>query len=583
MDYSKIEAGKVQIEIVPFNLDSVIQNVISIISVKIEEKNLGFKLSKDPDLPSWFQGDPKRIEQILLNLLNNAVKFTSKGEISLELRLTAKQGLKYHISMTVKDTGIGMSEEVIKNLFTPFVQADSSINRRFGGTGLGLSIVKNLVELMGGTINVYSTVDEGSTFVVNLNLQYDQEKEVEYIKEGSALYLQNVKTLVLEKTASNLNIMDSYLRSFGMSCELTTSPAAAISLLENAYALSAKPFDLLIIDYDTPKENGFEFIKSLKENPKIPKLPRIIILFPMLRSDLFDQLEANQIEIGIGKPIIPSVLHNGILDIFAHKAYAASESFAENSDSTITVSATNVLILVVDDNSTNQLIAKLLLEQAGFKVLLAADGQEGIKQYMDNKNDISAILMDLHMPIMNGYEASDEIRKIDQDIPIIAMTAEVISGVKEKCEQHGIHHYLSKPFDPEHFVSTIKTMLKESGHTILSPSSIINVEKGIKNLGKEIYYLVLKEYFTENQETPYLLEQAVMEKRYDDAKKIVHKVKGSTGSIGATELYTLSVTLQKSIENRDEELIDSETQQFIQLLRKVIDEIRQLLEKQSNL
>jgi signal transduction histidine kinase len=149
LDFSKIEAGKVEIEITTFNLDLLIQNVVSIASYKIEEQGIGFTLSKDPQIPVWLMGDSKRIEQILLNLLNNAAKFTSQGEISLDIRLIAKEDGRYHISFSVKDTGIGMSEEQINKLFHPFVQGDSTINRRFGGSGLGLSIVKNLVELMG--------------------------------------------------------------------------------------------------------------------------------------------------------------------------------------------------------------------------------------------------------------------------------------------------------------------------------------------------------------------------------------------------------------------------------------------------
>lgn len=575
LDYSKIEAGKVELEIVPFNLDSVIQNVISIVSVKIEEKGLGFKLSKDPEVPSWFQGDPKRIEQVLLNLLNNAVKFTAKGEISLDFRLTAKQGNKYHLTFTVRDTGIGMSEAVLKTLFVPFVQADSSINRRFGGTGLGLSIVKNLIELMGGTINVFSAEGEGSTFVVNLQLVFDSAKEEEYRKEGSALYLQNVKTLVLEKTAANLNIMDSYLRAFGISCELTTSPAAAVSLLETANVLSSKPFDLFILDYDTPNNNAFDFVRILRENPKIPKFPKIIVLLPTLRTDLFDKLEENGIDIGIGKPVIPSVLHNGIMEIFAHKAYAAGQTFGEASANGVEPEKVHLTILVVDDNSTNQLIAKLLLEQAGFEVFLAGDGAEGIEQFLKNRVKIAAILMDLHMPVKNGYEAADEIRKLDPNIPIIALTAEVIPGIQEKCEAHGMHFYISKPFDPEHFVQTIRNILKDSIPPAETASTVLHREKGIKNLGDNatLYEMVLREYFNENQETARKLALAVAEKRFEDARQIVHKVKGSSGTIGADELYAVAVDLQKALDAKEEEVIIPKTAEFVGYLRQVLAEI----------
>jgi signal transduction histidine kinase/DNA-binding response OmpR family regulator/ABC-type amino acid transport substrate-binding protein len=577
LDYSKIEAGKIELEIISFNLDLAIQNLISILSIKIEEKGIGFILNKDSSLPSWFMGDQKRLEQILLNILNNAIKFTSKGAITLEIRLVAKEKSLYYLEFSVKDTGIGMSQEVISGLFVPFVQADSSINRRFGGTGLGLSIVKNLVDLMNGTIDVYSTEGEGSSFVINLALEADLVKEEEYKKDGSSQYFKDVNTLVLEKSASNINIMDSYLSSFGISCELTTSPVGAMSLLEGASRKNGKPFDLLILDYDTPDEKGFEYLKILRENKKIIQMPKIIMLLPMLRSDLFDQLDENDIDIGIGKPIIPSVLHNGIMEIFTYKALEKS-NLMNNHDNKI--NKVNMTILVVDDNMTNQLIAKLLLEQSGFDVILGSDGIEGVNLYKKNKDKIRLILMDLHMPNMNGYDASDEIRKLSSDIPIIALTAEVIPGVKTKCELHGIHYYISKPFNPETFVSTIHEILKTN---ILKPSQIhvINEEKGLTNIGADplLYHMILKEYGKENKHTGELLLDAVKAKKYENASQIVHKVKSSSGSIGAEKLYSVALELQKALETADEEIIHEKMPIFISLLSDVLVYIHDIISR----
>ena len=211
LDFSKIEAGKVELEIASFSMDQVIQDVVNIVSYKIEEQEIGFVLSKDPLIPSWFFGDAKRLEQILINILNNAAKFTSAGEVSLDMRLMAKENDKYHLTFAVKDTGIGMSDEQVKKLFVPFAQGDISINRRFGGTGLGLSIVKNLVDMMGGQIQVFSTAGEGSTFILHLSLPVDKEKEDEYKKNVSADHFKDVRTLVLEKTGANMNLIQNYL------------------------------------------------------------------------------------------------------------------------------------------------------------------------------------------------------------------------------------------------------------------------------------------------------------------------------------------------------------------------------------
>ncbi|NMA68881.1 MAG: transporter substrate-binding domain-containing protein [Desulfitobacterium sp.] len=196
LDFSKIETGIIQLENSSFSMDQVIQNVVNIVSYKINEQEIGFRLTKDPQVPNWFFGDSKRLEQVLLNVLNNAIKFTSAGEVSLDLRLIAKEKEKYHLSFTIKDTGIGMTEEQVKKLFTPFEQGDSSINRRFGGSGLGMSIVKNLLNLMGGEIKVFSTPGEGSTFIINLSLDVDQEKEAVHTKILSTDYFKDVRTLV---------------------------------------------------------------------------------------------------------------------------------------------------------------------------------------------------------------------------------------------------------------------------------------------------------------------------------------------------------------------------------------------------
>jgi two-component system sensor histidine kinase/response regulator len=461
LDFSKIEAGKVELEIASFSMDQVIQDVVNIVSYKIDEQGIGFRLTKDPLVPNWFFGDSKRIQQVLLNVLNNAAKFTNAGEVSLDVRLIAKENDKYHISFTIKDTGIGMSEEQVSKLFKPFEQRDSSINPRFGGYGLGLSLVKKPLDMMGGEIKMFSTPGEGSTFIIHLSLNVDKEKESVYIKALSANHFKDVRTLVLEKSGANMNQIESYLGSFGMHCELTSSEASALSMLEAANGKFARPFDLFIIDYDTPAKGGFKFIEALRNNNKIVKFPKIVMLLPMMREDLFDKLNDYRIDMGIGKPIIPSILLNGILDIFNLKAVSGSQP-SVNRDSAPTKLEKPHHVLLAEDNKTNQLIVKSLLEQMGIESIIASDGKEAVELYKEHKDSIDLILMDLHMPVMNGYEAAEKIRELSAKVPIVAMTADVILGVREKCEQSGIYHYISKPFNPDNFIQTIKDIILEN-------------------------------------------------------------------------------------------------------------------------
>jgi signal transduction histidine kinase/DNA-binding response OmpR family regulator len=578
LDFSKIEAGKVELEHTSFSMDKVIQNVVNIISYKINEQQIGFRLSKDPLVPNWFFGDSKRIEQILLNVLNNAVKFTSTGEVSLDVRLLAKENENYHISFTIKDTGMGMTEEQINKLFTPFEQTDSSINRRFGGSGLGLSIVKNLVELMKGEVKVFSTIGEGSTFIIELELTVDNEKELAYIANLTGSHFKNVRTLVLEKSGANINLIESYLSSYGMHCELTTSEASAIAMLEVANGKFAKPFDLLIVDYETPAEGGFRFIEKIRNNMKIVKTPKIMMLLPMMRVDLFDKLNEYGIDIGICKPIIPSIILNGILDIFKLKAVSNSNMPLKQEEAFKKMEKT-YYVLLAEDNKTNQIIARSLLSQIGIESIIANNGEEALEKYKENKDKISIILMDLHMPVMNGYEASDKIREISKSIPIVAMTADVILGVKERCEQSGIHYFISKPYDPDHFIRTVKEIILENENVENIVEPIMDQKSGLENMGNDwdLYYQVLTEYYIENQDTIVKLEAAIGDKRYEDAHQIVHKLKSSSGSIGVIKIYDLARKLQKALNEGSDEEINVLQKEFSKLYRILLEEIKTIL------
>ncbi len=574
LDFSKIEAGKVELEITSFSMDQVIQDVVNIISYKIEEQGIGFRLSKDPQVPNWFFGDSKRIQQVLLNVLNNAAKFTTAGEVSLDVRLMAKENDKYHISFTIKDTGIGMSEEQVNRLFTPFEQGDSSINRRFGGSGLGLSIVKNLLDMMGGEIKVFSTPGEGSTFIIHLSLNVDKEKEAVYIKALSANHFKDVRTLVLEKSGANINLIESYLGSFGMHCELTSSESSALTMLEAANGKFAKPFDLFIIDYDTPAEGGFNFVEAIRNNNKIVKIPKLIMLLPMMRVDLFDRLNEYGIDMGIGKPIIPSILLNGILDIFNLKAVSGSQPRSKES-ATIKLDQPH-RVLLAEDNKTNQLIAKALLEQIGIESIIANDGREAVEQYQEHGDSIDLILLDLHMPVMNGYEAAEKIRALSSNVPIVAMTADVILGVRDKCQQSGIYHYISKPFNPDHFIQSIKDIILENELKQDQDTAVLDRQMGLRNMGGnlDLYHQVLEEYRNENQDTLDRLAAAVGEKRYADAVQIVHKVKSSSGSIGAESLYDAAMAFQKALCEEKEEEVVSLQDRFSELLRRLLEELQ---------
>lgn len=574
LDFSKIESGKLDLDIASFSMDQVIQEVVDIISYMIEEQQISFKFSKEPDVPNWFYGDSKRIEQILLNVLNNAVKFTQKGDVSLDVRLSGKEKDKYYIAFTVKDTGIGMTEAQLEKLFTPFVQGDSSINRLFGGSGLGLSIVKSLVDLMEGEIQVFSTFGEGSTFIITLPLTVDIEKEEYYIKTLLDKHFKRLRVLVLDKSAEDLYLIGNYFNHFGIQSELTGSEVYALDMLEESNGLTFRPFDLFIIDYDTPLEGGFSFVESIRNNENISIMPKIIMMLPIMKADLFEKLNEYGIDLGIGKPIIPSALLNGILDIFNLKVVSDLHS---SQDQEIMPEKLDkpYRVLLAEDNLTNQLIASSLLQQSGIDIIIANNGKEAIDLYKEHKETVQLILLDLHMPIMNGYEAAERIREISKDIPIVAMTADVIVGVREKCEQYGIYHYISKPFNPERFIQIIWGILKNSG-TYNQKLIVLDTTAGLKQIGGDlnVYREVLQEYLRENNNTLDILSNAINQKKYTEAAQIVHKLKSSSGSIGAKKLYEIAISLQDALQQGSEAEIELLYGEFFELMYKLLAEIR---------
>jgi FOG: CheY-like receiver len=314
------------------------------------------------------------------------------------------------------------------------------------------------------------------------------------------------------------------------------------------------------------------------------------MLLPMMREDLFDKLDSQGVDIGIGKPIIPSVLYNGILEIFRTKAIVANQVFKQEDKDSL---ENNYGILVVEDNKTNQLIAKSLLELAGFRVWLGNDGQEGIDLFKVHRTEIDLILMDLHMPVLNGYEAAQQIRELSVEIPIVAITADVIERVKEKCESYGIHHYISKPFNPEKFVETIRKIasaeikgkenrIKEANSQSIEQNSrkvadapVLDREEGLRYMGDNavLYERVLKAYFNENQEVIANLDFAIKAESFQEAAQIVHKVKSSSGSIGAKQLFEIAKDFQKALESGAEKEIINFYSQFVAAMKLLLDTI----------
>lgn len=588
LDFSKIESGKITLEKISFKIDDILEQLVNIISYKIEEQQIEFAINKDSDIPAFLIGDPNRLEQILLNLVNNAIKFTHEGEVSLSIRQVAKVKGVNHLEFTIKDTGIGMTKEQLDLLFVPFAQADSTINRRFGGTGLGLSIVKNLVEMMEGTVSVYSEAGEGSTFVIQIGFEEDYNKEYEERKSQASVYFKNIRVLVVEKSVVHSNLLREYLKSFNIVAEFVKTDERAMEMIEGAVKRGDHPYNLIVVDYDTPEMNGLTLCKKLKHSEHLGRpedRPKCLVIFPMSRLELFDEIQQEEGIIGITKPIIPSLLYNGIVELFKvnimHQQSEIDQKFMHEKANEPHAQNVSLRILVVEDNKTNQFIAKSLLEQVNHQVILTDNGLEGFNYFKDHPKEVDLILMDLHMPVMDGYESTKHIRELDPKIPIIAMTADAITGVEKQCMDVGITSYISKPFDPDMFLGVI-SRIGEGVNTLLVNSEAINplnISLGLRSFGGNInlYKQVLTIYLEENKDTDQNIRELVELKEYESASLLVHKLKSSTGTIGASQLYDLCVTYQTQLKNKNETEISETKDIFSEALRTVLEEIHTFL------
>ena len=594
LDFSKIEAGKIELERISFNLDKVIQHVINIIYFKIEEQGIEFSMTKDPAVPTYFWGDPTRLEQLLLNLANNAVKFTAEGTVSLSVNLIENKDNICKLEFRVEDTGIGISEEQIDQLFKPFEQGESSINRRFGGSGLGLSIVKSFVELMGGTIQVQSSLGKGSAFIVKIDLAADFERENEMKTKSKNINFPDVNILVLEKSNTDSNLLKEYLSSFHIDAAFANSEEQAMELLGEASNKTDMQYNLLLVDQWTPKDGGIAFIKRIKESGVLPEMPKTMLMIPLTKQQLFEEAEASGIDFTITKPVLPSVLFNGIMETFRVEVLDMQDDSRQRIRDDSLHADYPYHILLVEDNKTNQFIGQTILEQAGFKVSLAENGQEGYKFFVEHKENLDLILMDLDMPVLNGYEASALIRKLDTEIPIVAMTADAIAGVEEKCRSFGLNYYISKPFEPDVFIKTIlnillpkknkakpeKTETTEKDAAEQKEKPALDEAAGLKMMGdnRDLYLMVLKEYYQENLDVGENLADEINSDRYLDASHIVHKIKSSSGNIGAESLFQVSGKLQKALVENDIAAVPDLHNQFQLLLKQVMARIKEILD-----
>ena len=450
LDYSKIEAGKLDIESIDFDLVSIMENVSDVLAIGAYSKGLELNCLIDPEIPALLEGDPGRLNQILTNLTNNAVKFTGTGDVVLHAALEKEGDDSAVIGFSVTDTGIGIPENRLNDLFQSFHQVDSSHTRKYGGTGLGLAISKRLVEMMGGRMGVESEEGQGSTFWFTLELK-KQTAEQRQQPQRNCL-AGNKRILVVEANGNSRCAQKQTITSRGAVCEEALDGQEALLKL-NAAATSDAPFHAALISQQLPDMDGEHLGRLIREEPALAEL-QLVMLTPVGTRIDHDQLKT----IGFSAFLTKPVKQTQVLDWLAAlmgKGYRPDAVASDPVTAANTIQATikrPVSILLVEDNIVNQKLAVKLLDRCGYQVTVANNGKEAITAL--ETADFQCVLMDVQMPEMDGFEATSIIRNgtpaiENTRIPIIAMTAHAMKGDKDRCFQAGMDDYIAKPIDPK--------------------------------------------------------------------------------------------------------------------------------------
>jgi PAS domain S-box-containing protein len=463
LDFSKIEAGKLEIEALDFDLHALARDVSRLLAIHAHNKGLELTVSVDPNLPQCLRGDPHRLRQILLNLGGNAVKFTSRGEVGLEITRVTHDASGVEVRFDIRDSGIGIPKDRLSSLFQPFSQVDASTTRRFGGTGLGLSIVRRLVELMNGTCGVDSEEGKGSHFWFTLRLEPGNATNVPLVQLHPAA-LRGKRALVVDDNATNRRILEAQLRSCGMNAVLTATADEALERLRRA-AAESQLFDVALLDHDMPGCNGAELGARINAESSLSATRLIMLTSSGQHGD-----SSKFAKLGFAGYLLKPVVLTDLIEALTLALEVEAEEWHAQTHPIITQEALRVRragtpkkrVLLAEDNAVNQRLARHILEKMEYEVDVVADGELAIEAWSQHAYDV--ILMDCQMPRVDGYEATRRIRELEGSrgrIPIVALTAHAMKGADEECFRAGMDAYLSKPLDRDQLRACLQRVLEQ--------------------------------------------------------------------------------------------------------------------------
>ncbi|MEO5377088.1 MAG: PAS domain S-box protein [Magnetococcus sp. DMHC-6] len=606
LDYSKMEAGRIEMEAIDFTLEEVFGNISSMTSLKAQEKHLAYTIETVAGIPPGLVGDPLRLGQVLINLVNNAIKFTDKGEVAVITEILESDEDFVRLQFTVRDTGLGMTPEQSAGLFQAFTQADSSVTRKYGGTGLGLTISKRLIEMMGGTIRLESKPGQGTRFIFDVRLGISKRETLKIMLP--APHLRGLKVLAVGKMDYILSVIADYLVSFAFHVTKARGSWEAMVILQKADRFG-EPFDLVVTDFMMPEMDGITGMANVRKDFTLNRFPLVIMIAAHDEKAVVELArEETFIDSFLIKPITQNILFNAITDMFGRgQSDDKRDEAVGNPPQDYHAVLSGAKILLVEDNEINQQVARELLEQVNITVLLAENGRDAVA--MVCRESLDGVLMDLQMPIMDGLTATREIRKDSRfsELPILAMTANAMSGDREMCLDAGMQDHIAKPLDPEKMFSTIARWIKPSSPlppvaTDLDPRKNregvkpvnltelplipgIDTQTGLKRMGGNLAgYLALLAKFCVNQGgAGEAIRTALKKQERSRAERLAHTLKGVAATVGAEELQEKAWALEFSIksvasESATEEALDKASV----ILDKICADIDALLPKPNS-
>jgi two-component system, sensor histidine kinase and response regulator len=561
LDFSKIEAGKLTMEQTKFHLEGVFDNLSTVVSQRAHDKNLEFLVALPPDLPSVLLGDPLRLGQVLINLVNNAIKFTERGEIVASVNLEEKLSDRIKLKFAVRDTGIGMTPDQIARLFQAFSQADSSTTRKYGGTGLGLSISKRLVEMMGGNIWAESESGQGSTF--SFTAWFDvacAERRRKVIPTS----LAGIRVLVVDDNAVAREVLTEMLRQFSLRVESVSSGDRA--LRELAEADPRDPYRLVLMDWQMPGPDGLETSRNIK-NSNLQNVPKIVMITGFGREDIRRKAQESDIDGFLQKPVSPSVLFDTLMNLFGVPEEEATASL-EKKDLDLPL-ANGLRVLLVEDNEVNQQLATELLKSEGATVTVANHGREAVElleRATVQPVPFDVVLMDLQMPEMDGITATRLLRSKPhlQHLPIIAMTAHAMADEIQRCFEAGMNDHVGKPIDPRTLYAALARWTHAHQHAAPGvpkkaatgenrPSfpeiQGVDTASGLGRIAgnQKLYRGLLTQFAAKQESTGNRIKEALDGGDREQAERLAHSLKGVAGNLGIDRIFFLAESLERAI------------------------------------